>query len=75
MDELEPLDADYVSDQLSRPPFVVVDGVVNVRDLGPYPTTHPGLVTRPATAYRSGEVSHITPQGVHPRMLHTRARH
>ncbi|KAH9850816.1 protein-tyrosine phosphatase-like protein [Lenzites betulinus] len=64
MDQLEPLDPDYVAEQLSRPPFVSVDGVVNVRDLGPYPTSHPGLVTKPGTAYRSGEVSHITPEGM-----------
>ncbi|KAI0638416.1 protein-tyrosine phosphatase-like protein [Trametes polyzona] len=67
--DLEPLDADYVADTLSKPPFVSIDGVVNVRDLGSYPTSYPGMVTRPRLVYRSGEVSHITPEGVRMRQL------
>ncbi|KAI0776215.1 protein-tyrosine phosphatase-like protein [Trametes elegans] len=62
--ELEPLDPAFVAEQLSRPPFVTIPGVVNVRDLGSYPTRFPGLVTRPGFVYRSGEVSHITPAGI-----------
>ncbi|KAI9000781.1 protein-tyrosine phosphatase-like protein [Trametes punicea] len=64
MDQLEPLDPAYVAEQLSRPPFVSISGVVNVRDLGSYPTCYPGLITRPGLVYRSGEISHITPEGV-----------
>ncbi|KAI0660756.1 protein-tyrosine phosphatase-like protein [Cubamyces menziesii] len=64
MDQLEPLDPAYVAEQLSRPPFVTIPGVVNVRDLGSYPTHYPGLVTKPGLVYRSGEVSHITAEGM-----------
>ncbi|KAI0677306.1 protein-tyrosine phosphatase-like protein [Trametes maxima] len=61
--DLEPLDPAYVAHTLSRPPFVSVPGVVNVRDLGSYHTHFPGLATRPGLLYRSGEISHITPEG------------
>ncbi|KAI9068474.1 hypothetical protein FKP32DRAFT_1663747 [Trametes sanguinea] len=64
MDQLDPLDPGYVAEQLSKPPFVNISGVVNVRDLGSYPTSYPGLVTRPGLAYRSGEISHIKPEGM-----------
>ncbi|CDO73781.1 hypothetical protein BN946_scf185015.g109 [Trametes cinnabarina] len=64
MDLLDPLDPGYIAEQLSRPPFVTIPGVVNVRDLGSYPTSSPGLVTRPGLVYRSGEISHITPEGM-----------
>jgi hypothetical protein len=41
MDELEPLDSTYVQETLSRPPFVKISGVINVRDLGNLPSqTH-----------------------------------
>ncbi|KAI1796151.1 protein-tyrosine phosphatase-like protein [Ganoderma leucocontextum] len=62
--DLEPLDPAYVADQLSRPPFVSIPGVVNVRDLGSYPTDQPGFVTKPRLVYRSGEISYITPEGI-----------
>ncbi|KAI0727345.1 protein-tyrosine phosphatase-like protein [Fomitopsis betulina] len=62
--ELEPLDPVYVNERLSRPPFVAISGVVNVRDLGGYPSeTSPGHVTRPGFIFRSGEVSSITDDG------------
>ena len=61
--DLEPLDPAYVADQLSRPPFVSIPGVVNVRDLGSYPADQPGFMTRPRQVYRSGELSYITPEG------------
>lgn len=63
--DLDPLDPEYVAATLSRLPFVSIGGVVNVRDLGHYPTHYPGLVTRPGIAYRAGEISHITPEGAH----------
>lgn len=64
MDDLEPLDPAYVADILSRPPFVTVSGVINVRDLGLYlSTSSPGHVTRPQFLYRSAELSGITKEG------------
>ncbi|RDX53855.1 hypothetical protein OH76DRAFT_1375137 [Lentinus brumalis] len=62
--DLAPLDPAYVAEQLSRPPFVTISGVVNVRDLGSYPTGQPGFITKPGLVYRAGEVSHITEEGV-----------
>ncbi|KAH7919534.1 hypothetical protein BV22DRAFT_1108028 [Leucogyrophana mollusca] len=62
--ELEPLDPAYVAEVLSRPPFVQICGVQNVRDLGSYPTATPNAITKPGYAYRAAEVSHITEEGV-----------
>ncbi|KAG6850904.1 hypothetical protein H0H93_006730 [Arthromyces matolae] len=60
MDDLEPLDPVYVADILSRLPFVTIDGVINARDLGFYPSeTSPGQITRPKLIYRSAELSGI----------------
>ncbi|KZT35550.1 hypothetical protein SISSUDRAFT_160575 [Sistotremastrum suecicum HHB10207 ss-3] len=44
------------------PPFVVVDGVSNIRDLGGYPLPH-GNVSKKHVAFRSAEVSSITEKG------------
>lgn len=60
--DLEPLDPVYVKERLAQPPFVVIHGVDNVRDLcflhsPPRPNVKPGLV------YRAAELSAITPQG------------
>lgn len=64
MNDLDPLDPAYVADVLSRPPFVVIPGVINVRDLGSYPsTTCPGKITKPGLVFRSAEVSGITDEG------------
>ncbi|KAJ7228313.1 protein-tyrosine phosphatase-like protein [Mycena pura] len=64
MNDLEPLDPDFVQDQLSRPPFVVISGVINVRDLGHLPShLYPNLVTKPRLLYRSAELSGITEEG------------
>ncbi|KIJ69780.1 hypothetical protein HYDPIDRAFT_142362 [Hydnomerulius pinastri MD-312] len=60
---LEPLDPAYVADVLSRPPFVQISGVCNVRDLGSYPTATPNVITKPGYAYRGAEVSNITEEG------------
>ena len=60
---LEALDPAYVADVLSRPPFVQISGICNVRDLGSYPTASPNLITKPGYAFRGAEVSHITEQG------------
>ncbi|KAG6888906.1 hypothetical protein C0992_007145 [Termitomyces sp. T32_za158] len=62
--DLEPLDPAYVTEVLSRPPFVTIDGVINVRDLGLYPSdTNPGQMTRPRLLYRSAELSGISKEG------------
>jgi hypothetical protein len=69
MHDLDPLDADYVNDVLSKPPFITVSGVINVRDLGNYhSTTEPGQVTKPRILIRSAELSGITEEG--PSILH-----
>ncbi|KAF8806337.1 hypothetical protein BYT27DRAFT_7191674 [Phlegmacium glaucopus] len=64
MHDLDPLDPAYVQDVLSKPPFVVIPGVINVRDLGHYPsTTDPGFVTKSGYLFRSAELSGITDEG------------
>jgi hypothetical protein len=66
MNELEPLDPSYVAETLSRPPFVTIQGVVNVRDLGNLPSTYrPGEITRSNCVFRSAELSSITDEGVY----------
>ncbi|KAK2466023.1 hypothetical protein APHAL10511_001665 [Amanita phalloides] len=64
MNELEPLDPTDVAETLSRPPFVTIQGVINVRDLGNLPSTFcPGKVTKPNFLLRSAELSRITEDG------------
>ncbi|KAM6496098.1 Protein-tyrosine phosphatase-like protein [Amanita muscaria] len=64
MNELEPLDPVYVAEVLSHPPFVTIEGVINVRDLGHLPSTrYPGKTTRPNLLFRSAELSRITDEG------------
>ncbi|EKM79889.1 hypothetical protein AGABI1DRAFT_113143 [Agaricus bisporus var. burnettii JB137-S8] len=64
MQDLEPLDPVYVADVLSKPPFITIPGVINVRDLGCYPsTTFPGKITRPRHLYRSAEIAGVSPEG------------
>ena len=66
MDELEPLDPSYVAETLSRPPFVTIQGVVNVRDLGNLPSIYrPGEITRLNFVFRSAELSRMTDEGVY----------
>ncbi|KAL4247084.1 Protein-tyrosine phosphatase-like protein [Abortiporus biennis] len=62
--DLEPLDPAYVKKVLSKPPFVDIPGVYNIRDLGSYKTsTLPGFITKPNYAFRSAELSSITDEG------------
>ncbi|KAF8204637.1 protein-tyrosine phosphatase-like protein [Pholiota molesta] len=49
MHDLDPLDADYVNDVLSKPPFITV--------------SEPGQVTKPRILIRSAELSGITEEG------------
>ena len=62
-DEFAPLDPQFVRERLSKPPFVSIPGVDNVRDLGSYPTEYPGMMTKPHVLYRAAEISHITDEG------------
>jgi hypothetical protein len=64
MSELAPLDPDLLADVLSKHPFVTIDGIFNVRDLGMIPVADSEYVTRSGFMYRSGELSGITPHGV-----------
>jgi len=59
----DPLDEDYVKARLKQPPFVTIDGVLNIRDLGSRQTADPTLITKPSLMYRSGEISGITGEG------------
>lgn len=72
--DLEPLDPSFVVERLSKPPFVIVDGVYNVRDLGLSSVMNDTSIAtaevvsppmRPGFIYRSGEVSAITEQGAY----------
>lgn len=63
-DGLGPLDSNYVAEVLSKPPFVCIPGVCNIRDIGSYPTTVPNVTTKSGYVFRSAEVSHITNEGV-----------
>ncbi|PFH51324.1 hypothetical protein AMATHDRAFT_142937 [Amanita thiersii Skay4041] len=64
MNDLEPLDSAYVADVLSKPPFVTIPGVINVRDLGSLPSVdYPGKITRPGFIFRSAELSNIAEEG------------
>lgn len=67
----DPLDEDYVKTRLGQPPFVIIGGVFNIRDIGSYPTADPTLITKPSLIYRSGEVSGITEEGFHLVLLLT----
>ncbi|KAL0950285.1 hypothetical protein HGRIS_010264 [Hohenbuehelia grisea] len=64
MDDLEPLPEAYVAEVLSKRPFVSIEGVINVRDLGSYPSEiELSKVTKPNHMFRSAELSGITPEG------------
>jgi len=62
-DSLKPLDPAWVQEQLSRPPFVTIDGVMNVRSLGSYATSTTNTTTRPNFLFRAAEISGITEEG------------
>ena len=63
MSELAPLDPDFLAVVLSSHPFVTIDGVCNVRDLGMVPVADSEYVTRSGFMYRSGELSGVTQHG------------
>ena len=63
-ENLEALDPEWVKEQLTRPPFVTISGISNVRTLGGYETSTPGARTRPNYVFRAAEVSGVTEEGV-----------
>ncbi|KZT73554.1 hypothetical protein DAEQUDRAFT_721612 [Daedalea quercina L-15889] len=62
--EFTTLPRDVVTSTLSSPPFVVVDGVINIRDFGGYPSNQADSVVKPRSLFRSGEPNRITPGGI-----------
>jgi hypothetical protein len=65
---VEPLDPGRTAKLLSEPPFVLVPGVANVRDIGGWPvkTSNPDgatLVVREGRLYRAANLNYITPEG------------
>jgi hypothetical protein len=62
----EPLDPHYVSEVLSRPPFVTIFGVHNVRDIA-----GPGSPIKPNFVFRGAEVSGITEEGEYCVIIYT----
>lgn len=58
--DLEPLDPAYVQEILSKPPFVSLSGVPNIRDLSYYSDA-----IAPKRFYRAAEISKITPEGAY----------
>ncbi|SRR6266404_4184618 len=63
MSELAPLDPELVADVLSKHPFVTIDGVYNVRDLGRLPVADGQRVTKSSFMIRGGEISGVTHLG------------
>ncbi|GFF52605.1 tyrosine-protein phosphatase [Aspergillus udagawae] len=55
----QPIPSDALARVLSEPPFRVVEGVFNIRDLGQ--SGHPGI--QPGLVYRSGLLSNVTEVG------------
>ncbi|KAF9528015.1 protein-tyrosine phosphatase-like protein [Crepidotus variabilis] len=64
MNDLEPLDPAYVDEILSKPPFITLPGVINVRDIGNLPSsTNEGMTTKSKYLLRSAEIAGITEEG------------
>lgn len=50
---------------ITKPPFVLIEGVFNARSVGGYPlASNPHLHVKPNIFYRSGELSSITDSGI-----------
>ena len=50
---------------LAAPPFLAVDGVINIREFSGCPSAlRPASVVRPRTLFRSGEPNRISARGV-----------
>lgn len=64
LDSDAPLDPEYVNTRLLEPPFVAIDGVDNVRDLGSKESiSNPGYITKPNFIFRGSDISSITDAG------------
>jgi hypothetical protein len=64
--DLDALDPELVSAVLSRPPFIQVDGVYNIRDMHHRTLQNACACStdvKPGLIFRSGEVSGMTEQG------------
>ncbi|KAK0459275.1 protein-tyrosine phosphatase-like protein [Desarmillaria tabescens] len=48
---------------LSLPPFIQVQGVINIRMVGGYKTATPSTIVKPGTVFRCGELSYLTENG------------
>ncbi|KIJ66752.1 hypothetical protein HYDPIDRAFT_85094 [Hydnomerulius pinastri MD-312] len=48
---------------LGSPPFVTVEGVINIRSVGGFATSNEGLVVKANAFFRSGELSYVTEKG------------
>ena len=56
---------DVVAATLAAPPFVAVEGVINIREFSGYPSAlQPGAVVRPGALFRAGEPNRISARGV-----------
>lgn len=56
--DVEPMDPAYISKVLSNPPFVIISGVHNSRDLA-----SPERPIKPGHVFRTAELSSITEEG------------
>lgn len=60
----EILDADYVESRLSSHPFIVVEGLFNIRELGGYTSQkYPSRITKSSRFFRAAEMSLISDDG------------
>ncbi|TFK55095.1 hypothetical protein OE88DRAFT_1694392 [Heliocybe sulcata] len=57
------IDPEILQKTLSSPPFVEVDGIVNIRDFGGHPTSDRSARVRSCYLFRSGEPTKITESG------------
>lgn len=54
-----------IQEKLSSPPFVVVDGIINIRDIGGYTSQYePSRIVKRLSVFRAGEPSRITETGI-----------
>ncbi|TBU53422.1 hypothetical protein BD310DRAFT_830224 [Dichomitus squalens] len=59
------VDSELLQSTLSAPPFVIVEGIFNIRDFGAgYATSLGDARVKPLFLFRSGEPSGITPKGI-----------
>lgn len=64
---VDPLDPHRTAELISQPPFVLVPGVANIRDIGGLPIKNSDSngqrVVRKGRMYRAATLNHITPEG------------